>query len=315
MRLNELYISYTFPKLDFQIQHGDKIALVGSCFSDEIGNQFKDAGHEVLVNPFGTIFHPTSIAQNILACFDEDYQERILERDGRFYSWDCSTKVVADTFEDLDFLLKEIRKYLADYLTSAKLLVVTFGTSWGYELTQLEEMVANCHKAPADYFQKFLSSPYEMVQDWTMCLDKLREINPNLEVVFTVSPVRHVRDGLVENNLSKARLVEVTQQLILEDKAHYFASYEYVIDVLRAYRFYKSDGIHPSEQTISIIWSKFQESCMNIETMDLNSKVSKYNRFKNHQYIGQTAEEIANRTEQLEKKKLELLAINPNLNL
>lgn len=315
MKLDELYLNYTFPTFDFQIKHGDKVALLGSCFSDEVGKHFQDAGHHVMINPFGTIFHPNSLAQNVLACFDDNYQERILERDDRFYSWDCSTKVVADTFEDLEDLLKEIRQVFAEYLREAKLLIVTFGTAWGYELTQLEGMVANCHKAPADYFQKFLSSPYEMVQDWSICLEKLKEINPELQVVFTVSPVRHVRDGLVENSLSKARLIEVTQQLSVEEKAYYFASYEYLMDVLRDYRFYKSDGIHPSEQSVSIIWERFQETAMNLETRDLNSRVTKYNRYKNHLPISSDPNELERRTEQLERKKMELLVSNPNLSI
>ncbi len=313
--LDKLFIPYTFPKLDFEVQHGDKILLIGSCFSDEIGNHFSNAGHDCLVNPFGTIFHPTALANNILACFDNVYQENILERDGSFYSWDCSTKVTAKSFEEIESLLFDTRLKVAEFLSEAKVLFVTLGTAWGYELLQTEQLVANCHKAPADYFQKILSSTYEMIQDWTICVEKLKEINPDLKIVFTVSPVRHIKDGLTENMHSKSRLIEVSQQLSVEDNVSYFASYEYMIDVLRDYRFYKPDGVHPSEQAVSLIWENLQRSLMNADTIQLNETVEKFNRLKTHRLQDESIESYNRFSEKLTQKKMELLTRNSKLKI
>ncbi len=255
-----LVLDFEIPKSTISLNHGDGIVLQGSCFSDEMLIQLKNAGHTVSGNHFGTIFHPSMIAFNLLNLFEEKVEERITQRDDLFFSWDASSNVFGYSKEELATSLAFQRESLLNELESAKILVVTFGTAWGYERADTNELVANCHKFPGAEFQKFLSSPYEMTQDWVIAIEKLVQFNPDLQIVFTVSPVRHVKDGLVENNLSKARLIEVVQQLSLEPNCHYFPSYELLIDVLRDYRFYAKDLVHPSQSAIEFIWNAFEST-------------------------------------------------------
>lgn len=266
----------------FNIQHGDGILLIGSCFSDEIAGKLKTAGHKVLSNPHGTIFHPGALAYNLMDALNDELDSRIFEREEKFYSWNTSTVISGETKEELQRKLSEIKASYREQLKSAKLLVVTFGTAWGYELQENNELVANCHKMPQQLFGKFLSSPYEIVQDWILALEKIQAFNPELEVVFTVSPVRHTKDGIIENNLSKARLIEAVHQLSYENKCQYFPSYELVIDVLRDYRFYKADKIHPSEEAVNYIWNHFQTTYFSTKSIEINQEVEQIQRMKQH---------------------------------
>lgn len=295
------------------MQHGDGIILQGSCFSDEISSHLIAAGHSVSRASFGTIFHPTMLAMNLLNCFEENVSERIFQREDIFFSWDCSSTVFASNEEALLKKLTLTRNQLKYDLSTAKLLVVTFGSAWGYELIETSELVANCHKLPQSNFQKFLSSPYEMVQDWILVLDKLKEVNPELHIVFTVSPVRHIKDGLIENNLSKARLIEVVQQLSIEENCHYFPSYELLMDVLRDYRFYASDKIHPSEEAVEFIWEKFQETYFSDETITMNEKVRGLRKSLEHKSLHGATKAQLNHEENVKRKLEELLLKHPEI--
>ncbi len=280
--MNQFFLKFSIPKSPITLQHGDGILLVGSCFSDEISKKIKFAGHTVNSNPHGTIFHPSVIAYNLMDAFNEEFDQRIFKRENQFFTWNASTLISADSEENLKHKLLEIKKELKQKLINAKLLIVTFGTAWGYELNETNEIVANCHKMPSQLFTKFLSSPYEIVQDWILAIEKIKEFNPDIQIVFTVSPVRHIKDGLVENNLSKSRLIEAIQQLCLEENTAYFPSYELIIDVLRDYRFFKEDQIHPTEEAINFVWKKFEETYFDQKTIDLNGLVEKVNRLNQH---------------------------------
>jgi len=291
--MSSFYLELAIPKSPFMIHHGEEFVLQGSCFSDEISKQLINAGHTISDATFGTIFHPTMLAINILNCLEDNVDERIFQREELFFSWNCSSTVFSYSAESLKEKLEITRKKLRKDLLSAKILIVTFGSAWGYELIKTNELVANCHKMPQKDFRKFLSSPYEMVQDWIYVIEKLKTLNPNLQILFTVSPVRHIKDGLVENNLSKSRLIEVVQQLVLEENCHYFPSYELLIDVLRDYRFYASDKIHPSEEAIEYIWNKFQETYFSNETIELNRKVRGIRKSMNHRSLhGETMAQL-----------------------
>lgn len=285
-----LILDFEIPKSDISLSHGDGIVLQGSCFSDEMLTQLKSAGHTASGNHFGTIFHPSMLAFNLLNLFEENVEERILQRDDLFFSWEASSSVFGYSQEELLQELSIRRETLLHELKSAKLLVVTFGTAWGYELKESESLVANCHKLPASNFQKYLSSPYEMVQDWVQAIEKLAVLNPALQIVFTVSPVRHIKDGLVENNLSKARLIEVVQQLSLEPNCHYFPSYELLIDVLRDYRFYAKDLVHPNQSAIDFIWNAFQLTYFSEKSQQISLEVSKLRQAENHKSLFEQSE-------------------------
>lgn len=280
--MDNFFLNLKIKESENKLKHGDEIILLGSCFSDEISNKLKLAGHHVYSNPFGTIFHPTALAYSILSLFEEMSQGDIFQRENYYYHWLASTKINSPSYEGLADTINEIKSTFKDKIQSAKNIIITFGTSWGYELADSQKIVANCHKMPQNLFNKFLSSPYEIVQDWRLAIDKIQELNPYIQIVFTVSPVRHVRDGIIENNLSKARLIEAVSQLSYEFNAQYFPSYELIIDVLRDYRFYKSDLVHPNEEAINFVWKKFEETYFDKLTTELNRKVESVNAFGNH---------------------------------
>lgn len=280
--MDHFFLNFTIPSSSIQFKHGDGILLTGSCFSDEIANKLKLSGHSVYSNPHGTIFHPSILAFNLMDCLNENKDERIFERDGHFYSWNASTLISGKSEAELQEKLLRLKLEYRQKLETSKVLIVTFGTAWGYELAENQEIVANCHKMPTQLFNKFLSSPYELVQDWILALEQIRAINPDIHIIFTVSPVRHSKDGLIENNLSKARLLEAVHQLCLEENTSYFPSYELVIDVLRDYRFYKEDRVHPNHEAIQFVWEKFEQTYLIKSTIELNRSVEKINKFAQH---------------------------------
>lgn len=280
--MDQFFLKFTIPQSELSFRHGDGIVLTGSCFSDEISSRLKNAGHSVYSNPHGTIFHPSVLAFNLMDCFNDQPDERIFEQNGTFYTWNANTLLSGKSEGELQKKLLRIKTEFRQRLTAANVLIVTFGTAWGYELNQTQEIVANCHRMPSQLFTRFLSSPYELVQDWVLAIEQLRAINPAIHIIFTVSPVRHVKDGLIENNLSKSRLIETVQQLTLEENTSYFPSYELVIDVLRDYRFFKEDRIHPNTEAIDYVWHKFESAYCSDATVELNRLVEKVNKSALH---------------------------------
>jgi len=307
--MDQFFLNFSIPSSTVSFQHGDQLVLTGSCFSDEISTKLRNAGHWVYSNPHGTIFHPSVLAFNLMDCLNEQPDTRIFERDGRFYTWNASTLISASSEQALQEKLMAVKTELRNRLSNAKLLIVTFGTAWGYELNETNEIVANCHKMPAQHFTKFLSSPYELVQDWILAIEQLRSINPEIHIVFTVSPVRHSKDGLVENNLSKARLLEAVHQLVLEENTSYFPSYELVIDVLRDYRFFKEDRVHPTEEAINFVWKQFEATYCTHATTDLNRSVEKVNKLVQHQPTRQEETHL----ELISSRKAALSEKNPEI--
>ena len=307
--MEHFFLNFTIPPSKISFQHGDGIILTGSCFSDEISNKLKNAGHTVYSNPHGTIFHPSVLAFNVMNALSKQSDERIFKREEKCYTWNASTLISGNSEKELQQKLLQINDEFNQQLKTSKLLIVTFGTAWGYELNETQEIVANCHKMPSQLFTKFLSSPYELVQDWILAIEQIRTVNPDIHIIFTVSPVRHTRDGLVENNLSKSRLTEAVQQLTLEENTSYFPSYELVIDVLRDYRFFKEDRVHPNEEAIEFVWKKFEETYCTVSTTELNNLVGKVNKMRQHK----SAENSSKHLESLQLKQAELLQKNPDI--
>ena len=265
-----------------KIQIGNKITLLGSCFSDEIAIRMRNSGFHVVANPFGTIFHPTALANLLLTI---DLESSVIKRDDLFFSWLAAGSIYSSSKENLVAKLLELQNYLITSLKTSSFLFVTFGTAFAYEQEKYGSVVANCHKFPASNFQKVLSSVSEMDQDWNLTLDKIYDINPNINVVFTVSPVRHIKDGIIENNRSKARLIELTNRFSEMTNTIYFPSYEIVIDVLRDYRFYKEDLIHPTNQAVDYIYKQLEYVFMDKQTQKITEQVRKLKTNQQHKIL------------------------------
>lgn len=273
-----LTLDIKIPAAPVQIKHGDEIILMGSCFSDSLVPHFNEAGFDVLSNPFGTIFHPLAIARILEEATGQNTSFNALNRNDLWFDWRASSQIYGATEEELNAEIADRFSVLRNRLSSAKLLVITLGTAWGYK--RYGKIVANCHKMPASTFEKELSTQSELFSEWNQLLAILKQFNPSLEVLFTVSPVRHAKDGLVENNRSKARLIELVHTL--QKKSSYFPSYEIVIDVLRDYRFFKEDLVHPNDQAIKIVWDYFSSFIFDQETIQLSDRVRHVNQMKGH---------------------------------
>lgn len=266
------------PKSKVSLKHGEKVALLGSCFSDNLLPYFNNAGFEANSNPLGTIYHPLAIATIVQDALNENYAIKPVKKDDLWFDWRASGTVYAKSEAALSELIAITLQQLKTDLTSARLLIVTFGTAWEYQLSS-GEVVGNCHKQPAEAFQKSLSETNHLIEVWRGIVTQLKALNPKLNIVFTVSPVRHVRDGLIENNRSKARLLELVHAL---DACDYFPSYEIVTDVLRDYRFYKEDLIHPNKQAVDVVWKHLSTFLFDQKTMDLNQQIEKVHAMEKH---------------------------------
>ena len=276
--------------LPHPIGYPDKIMLTGSCFTEHIGNALKDWKFDVLQNPHGILFDPASVASGIIAYMDNrPYGEQDLVYFNELWqSWQHHSQF---SRTDRNEALQEINTSLARahaFLKEAKWLIITLGSSFSYRLQPdagaqfLPEHahggmpVANCHRAPAQTFRKHLMTIEEINTALDGCLYRLFQFNPSLQVIFTVSPVRHIRDGVVENNRSKARLIESVHHLVNKfSRLYYFPAYELVIDVLRDYRFYDIDMVHPNYPATQFVLEHFTRNYIDKDSQTIMDQVRK----------------------------------------
>lgn len=262
-------LNFEIPKSPFSLTYDKPFVLLGSCFSDEIGDKIYQAGFDAESNTFGTLFHPTAISNVVESSLNENQSVDVYQRDGLFFSWDAASKIYAESEEELISKVLEARRLLCAKIKEAGVIVLTFGTAWKYNLSSSGKVVGNCHKAPQSLFNKSLSSVEEMKSEWKNVLSLIRKLNSTTKIIFTVSPVRHIKDGLIENNRSKSRLIELVNELISLSDTYYFPSYEILIDELRDYRFYGDDFVHPNKTAIQYIWVRFKETLLSEDTKSI----------------------------------------------
>ena len=268
-----------------QIDYSSKILLLGSCFSENIGGKFDYFKFQNLQNPFGVIFNPVSIEKLILRAIEDVSfsEEDIFQHNEVWKCFDAHSELSAlDKNEFLNNLNSALQN-LREVLFSSTHIIFTFGTSWVYRTVDSSaplstgEIVANCHKLPKQHFKKELLSIETISKSLQTLFDKISTINPAATVITTVSPVRHIKDGFVENSLSKAHLISAIQQslsLRSQSRNHYFPSYEIMMDELRDYRFYAEDMLHPNKTAIEIIWQKFSKVWVSSETETLQKEIA-----------------------------------------
>lgn len=269
---------FTIPESQSPISHQSKILSMGSCFAQTIGQQMVAHKFDCLVNPFGTIFNPTSLVKLLeAAVFQNQFDEaEILERDGLYFHYTSHSDLVADSKEALLKKLLTQRNLCKEYLEKGTHLILTLGTAWVYELAESGKTVANCHKQPSAKFTKRLLTLEEMKDQLNLLFDNFSRINPDLKIILTLSPVRHLKDGVPENQLSKSLLRVLCGELEKKrSNVTYFPAYEILIDELRDYRFYKEDLIHPSTEAENYIWEKWQTSNFTIVTQQKTAQIFK----------------------------------------
>lgn len=252
-------------KSKIQLGLDDQVLTIGSCFSDVIGGFLEQFKFNVLSNPFGTVYNPVSIFK-LLAKSEID-QQLILQRDDLYLHHDFHSKLAAGSADELYQLIRRHQQQMEDFIRSCRLIIITVGTSVVYEHRSSDEIVANCHKVPQKNFNRRLLSVDEMHLAFDEFYEALRTLNNNADVLFTVSPVRHIKDGLQLNQVSKSLLRIFVHELVhQDDKIHYFPSYEVVMDELRDYRFYSRDMIHPSPEAEAYIWDLFRRAWLSDDT-------------------------------------------------
>ena len=251
-----------------QLARTARVLTMGSCFADSMGARLVANKVDTLVNPFGTVFQPLALAQLLRAAAGEevDWQQHLVEARGRWQSYDLHGSVGADSPVELLQTIQELVRHTGEFVRQADVVLLTLGTAWAYRLRETGELVSNCHKQSADLFVRELLTPEEIINALAETHAYLRRINPKVRFVLTVSPVRHLKDTLPLNSVSKAVLRVATHIVsdLLPDVA-YFPAYELLVDDLRDYRFYASDMLHPSEVAEDYIWEKFARTYFDAE--------------------------------------------------
>jgi hypothetical protein len=261
----QLTLKLDIPPLKQPITYSDAILLTGSCFTEHISERLLQHKFNALSNPHGILFNPLSVASSL----DSYLEGRQYGKEDLFYlnelwnSWGHHTR-----FSDIDAdvalgKINESQNSASAMVKKAGWVIITLGSAFQYYLKESGEPVANNHRAPAQWFEKRLLGIDVITEALGETINKLAAINPGAQVLFTISPVRHIRDGVVENNRSKARLIEAVHQLCGQfSNAHYFPAYELLIDILRDYRFYDIDFVHPNFLATSYVWEQFTQSCI-----------------------------------------------------
>jgi len=268
-----------------KISYKSKILTLGSCFSDSIGQRLTDAKFNTEVNPFGTIFNPLSIFELMELSLErsEILDAAILKRDGYYLNYKFHSSFRAKTKDTLHKRMEEALSKVGQLIREADFIFITLGTAWIYEQMKTHMLVANCHKTPQKEFNKKLLAAEEIVPAFFNLKEIINQHNRKVQFVFTVSPVRHTKDTLKLNSVSKAVLRSACHYM--EDMAsdvRYFPAYEMMMDDLRDYRFYEKDLIHPNEQAIDYIWDQFVQTYLGNEDKELLEKWKKLSQALNH---------------------------------
>ena len=290
MSVSKFQTLVEIPKYRWQTGYFQKCIFMGSCFTENIGTRMETLKYDVDINPFGILYNPFSVSNGlrILLQQNEFKSEDLIFADGLWHSFSHHGRFSsADENETLEQINSRI-KSSADFLKNAGFLFITFGTAWIYKFKKSGQPVSNCHKIPAKEFERVRMNVDEIVDEYRDLLTEIGKVNSSLKVVFTVSPIRHWKDGAVENQRSKAVLLLVIDKLINEfgdDFCAYFPAYEIVMDELRDYRFYADDMIHISDVAVEHIWEKFQSVLIDKESQQIAAQVQKIVKAVNHKPI------------------------------
>jgi len=302
-------------KSEGTISHSDKIMLIGSCFAENIGEKLTRYKFVTDVNPFGILFNPMSIAQSLNILTDSSLFQ---ESDLHFHNGEWISFLHHGKFShpDKTQCLKTINEKLVesrDFLQNTDFLILTFGTTVAYSYKG--NIVANCHKIPQKEFEKQMISVWDIVSNLQKSIEKIKGINKNIRLIFTVSPVRYIKNDMTENSLSKAQLIVSVHELMrCISNSYYFPTFEIMMDDLRDYRFYCKDMIHPSPLAIDYIWENFAYTFFDKQTIKLNALIDEVLTAKNHRLKNPFSDESQRFKECLLKKIQQLQTDFPQIN-
>lgn len=290
----DFHLEFTPKPFTQKINHQQSLFLIGSCFTENIGTKLKQHKFSVLENPNGILFNPASIAKSAVSYIqNKTYTEAdLFYQNESWNSWEHHSRFSHPDKQTCLQMINQSQQQAHQFLKKAQWILITVGSAFVYELvdgvTPLsingnDKMVANCHKVPTDKFNKILLSIDAVKELLNQMLQQLFAFNSSINVIFTISPVRHLRDGFVENNRSKSTLVQAIHQLAdADERLLYFPAYELVVDDLRDYRFYAEDMVHPNYAATNYVWEKFVAACIDESSQQLMKEINVINAAINH---------------------------------
>lgn len=301
--------------LEQTVHYGDGLLFLGSCFADEVGGICRGLGFDALVNPFGVLYNPASIAQAMerLQSGKPFSHDEVIAVGEEYYCTFSHNTAFWNTSENA--LLEQVNESLKaahEHFLKSKWVVLSLGTSWVFRNKTMGDVVANCHKLPANRFEReFLT-----VEQSKTLLSELVKQHPDKQFILTVSPLRHLKDGLHENQLSKAALLMAVDEVCKQfGNAHYFPAYEILLDELRDYRFYKEDMVHPTEQAVRYIWERFVDFAVDLKEKPALQAAAEVRQMLQHKPVFPESEAYR-KFELYKKQKIsELQMCCPNIRL
>ena len=284
--LLNLFTRFTIPANPI-INPDSRVLFCGSCFSQNIGYFMEQSGFKTMINPFGIVFNPVSIAKSLerIAKQEEYNATELVFNNGTFHSLDHHGSFY---HSDAGVLLNSINADIIEahsFIKTADVAILTPGTAWSWQHLESGKIVANCHKLPSAAFDKVLLSETEVFNAYTMACIRLKEINNNIKIIFTISPVKHLRDGVVGNAASKARLISALHRFLLGEvgkDCSYFPAYEIMTEELRDHRFYTEDLAHPTPWSTEYIYKRFKSTCFTPRSLEYCSMTEAMVRMQNH---------------------------------
>ena len=317
-----LFTKVEMPAIRSEILHSDKIMLMGSCFADNIGERLASAKFNCLANPFGTLYNPSSIAQALRQTaagriYREGDEELFCGHDGMWHSWMHHSRFSSATLPDCISTINSSISKASVQLKNIDKLIITFGSSWIYRLKQNGSVVANCHKQNEKLFLRERLTPEAIVSEWNKLVADLKAMSPKLEIIFTVSPIRHRKDGFHANQLSKAGLLLAVDAICSSHPSfcHYFPAYEIMMDELRDYRFYADDMLHPSALAVDYIWELFSGCFFSTATVKLADECRAIQTALAHRPFAPESEAYAKFIENTKNKIIKLTEKHPYINM
>ena len=290
---------------DFKISLHDRLFFLGSCFAENMGCYFDGYKFKSTINPFGILYHPLAVKKSVKIALDQSFNplESAFYFNRVWSHFDAHSKLSSPDKNDLINALQQAKLKTNNNIKNANVIFITLGTAWVYRHIESNQIVANCHKLPQQNFVKELLSLEEIQKALSDTLNQILKVNPDVKIVFTVSPVRHLKDGFVNNQISKSTLHLGIQNILKKfNQVVYFPSYELLLDDLRDYRFYKNDSVHPSDLALDYIWSKLSDAFFDDMTKSTLVEVEKINKRLNHRFFdseSDAAKEFKQKTQKL----------------
>ena len=303
------------PKSNHPIDYNSRIVSLGSCFAENMAEKFEYFKFQNTVNPFGIIFNPVSIEKLISRVINEEKftESAIFFHNERWHCHEVHSDLSTENKEKFLENLNAILKFTHNQILKSTHIIITYGTSWIYRLKSNNEVVANCHKVPQNQFDKEILSIESIEESIQNTIDLIRKVNPDCQFIFTISPVRHIKDGFVENQRSKAHLISAIHQIINCQLSiiNYFPSYEIIMDELRDYRFYAEDMLHPNATAIAYIWERFTEAWISKLSNETMAEVNSIQKGLEHRPFNLNSESYLQFKHKLEEKINKLLSEYP----